>query len=466
MTFATPAAAQITEAPLRQGGVFGTTRPGEGTRQRLNLLFEASETLQSELPAESRFQIPQGDLQSGGYSTLMTTSADYARTRPRTEFGGALFTSFKYYPRLDRVAPVSHSAGLGLTIRLPQQSSLQVNSMAAYAPAYMYELFPRAPVASAVEAIPANPDYRIDLSDSYTYGTNLTLAVGAARATRLTVTADYRHTDFHREIVTRPNLTTSGAAMRVSRGLSRNSSLSLEYQYRTGEYGFSGVTNEHRLALGADYAYPLSASRRLAFHFNLSPSLLELPDSTALTTGPVSDALLNDTLTPSLATRLYRLQGDATVDYDFGRTWRATATYRRGLEYLAVLTTPVFSDAARVELGGLITRRLDVSASGGYASGTSALSRDTKHLDDTQHLNTDTAQLRVRYALKRSLALYSQYAYYYYDLRGQARFAPELPSAFRQHEVRVGFMFFVRPISSNATKGKTSWPERTRPTKS
>src|SRR5262249_44372683 len=146
--------------------------------------------------------------------------------------------------------------------------------------------------------------------------------------------------------------------------------------------------------------------------------------------------------------RLYRLEGDARVEYGMGRSWRTTATYHRGAEYLAVLTEPVFSDSARVEVSGLLTRRLDVSAAGGYALARSALT------PDAPGLRTDTGQLRVRYALKRSLAVYCQYLYYSYDnLREQLQLAPGLPPQFKQHEIRVGFMMFVRPLA-NKGKGK------------
>ena len=444
--------------PLRQGGLFGTTREA-GSRDRLSVVVDASEARESGLPSDASFQVGRGQLQSGGYTSMLTTAADYSRTRRTTQLGGALFTSFKYYPHLDRVVPVTHSAALGLTLRLPKQSSLQANSTAAYAPAYLYQLFPRASQPAAVEPIATEPDFRIDQSDSYTYGTSLALAIGPPRAIRVTTTADYLHTDFRHETVTRPNLTTSGAAMKVSRGLSRNSGVSLDYAYRTGTYGRAGTTNEHRLTLGADYSHALSSTRRATFHVGLSPSLIDVSEPVVAGSLPADPLDGDRAVNTTGLSRLYRFEGDARIDYDVGRTWRATATYRRGVEYLAVLTEPVFSDAVRVELGGLITRRIDVSGGGGYAFAQSALNRDSRSL------NTKTGQLRVRFALKRSLAVYSQYLYYFYDLRGQAHLAPNLPATFKQHEVRVGFMIFSRPIG-NTTKGPGRWPERTRPTKS
>ena len=175
--------------------------------------------------------------------------------------------------------------------------------------------------------------------------------------------------------------------------------------------------------------------------FNVSPSTLEIPESalTAFAIGPVQTSVDGPVLSV-VEGRLYRLQGDASVEYQFRPNWRATGSYRRGVEYLAVLAEPVFADGARVELAGLITSRMDVSAKSGYATGASAIYRGTQNLD------TYTAEVRIRYALTRSSALYSEYFYYYYDLRGQARLAPDLPSVFKQHAIRAGLMLAVRAL--------------------
>src|SRR5262249_9065564 len=161
------------------------------------------------------------------------------------------------------------------------------------------------------------------------------------------------------------------------------------------------------VTLGADYSRAVSATRRASFHFAIAPGLLTVPDSVMVASLPIAALSVDPEAVPdstveaasSRNTRLYRLDGDARVEYGIGRSWRAMATYHRGAEYLAVLTQPVFSDSARVEVSGLLTRRLDVSAAGAYALARSALTPNTRSL------RTDTGQLRLRYALKRSLAV-------------------------------------------------------------
>ena len=189
------------------------------------------------------------------------------------------------------------------------------------------------------------------------------------------------------------------------------------------------MTKEHRVTIGAEYSPPLSRTRRATFRFNLSPARLDLPESA-----------LSPITAGALTGRLYQLDGGDGVSYPFRPNWSAELNYRRGVEYLAVLTEPVFADAASAELTGLIARRVDLTARAGYATAASALSLDS------QKFSSYTGDVKIRYALKRSFALYSQYLYYYYDLRGQARLAPDLPSVFEQHAVHIGFMLFIETL--------------------
>jgi hypothetical protein len=346
---------------------------------------------------------------------------------------------------------------LGASVRLPKQGSFQIAQSAAYSPSYWYQLFPTGEIPELGDSIPADPDYRIAQTDSYSYGTRMAVAFGSARRTRVTTTAEYNHTDLQRETAARPDLTTAArldltilsTGAKVSRGVGRHSGLSVEYEHRTGQFGLVEPTNEHRMTMGVEYSRALTVSRRAIFRVNVSPSILEVPaaalPAVAISAVPIAlegqmPSTGDGAIPNAMDRRLYRLQGDAGVEYPFRLNWRAAATYRRGVEYLAVLREPVFSNGARVQLTGVIRRRVDLLAVAGYATGASAIDRGASNL------GTYTGEVRVRNALKRSFALYSQYLYYYYDLRGQARLAPDLPRVFEQHGIRVGFMLFGQAL--------------------
>jgi hypothetical protein len=429
--------AQGLSSPRSTSGLFGKVSSELGKRDLLTFLVDVSEKRDTELPVGLQSTIPNTDLQSGGFSTTLIASTDYARNRRRTQLTGTALTALKYYDRLDRVTAVSHTASATAKWLLSKSSSLQFDQKAAYSPSYLYQLFPIAVQPDVVEPIPASPDYQIETTDSYAYSSKLALALGS-RATRLTTSGQYDHTDYHQQVRFRPNLRIYEGATKLSQTLSPRAGLSAEYQYRAGEFGYNGRTKEQRLAIGFDYTPALSRSRRAAFRIRLAPSMIEVPRGTiAASVKQLTGNTPPDDQYSIVDRRLYRLQGDAAIDYPFRRNWGTFVSYKRGLEFLPVLGEPILSEGGRAELSGQITRRFDVSAMAGYAVGVSALSRNGRNLE------TYTGDLRLRVALTRELAVYSEYLYYYYDLRGQVRLAPDLPRIFTQQSVRAGVMMFV-----------------------
>jgi hypothetical protein len=401
------------------GGLYGATRSDVGNRDKLNVEMFLSEAFNSEVPVELRSFIPGNDLPLGRHSTMFAASADYARNRRRAQLFGTASTYFRYAPDLDRLTAVSHHAVLGTAVRLPSQGSLKITQTATYSPPYLYQLFPSAAPLPPGEAMPVNAAYR---TESNAYHTTLALTFGSSRGTQVTTTAEYGATDFDRPAAARYNLTTYTTGARVTRALSRSGGVSAEYQYQSGDFALGGVTKEHRITMGVTYTPALSATRRTTVRLEVSPSVIENPSA------------------PSPGGWQHHLQGEASVEYPFRPKWRAEASYRRGLEYVPGLGEPLLSGGARVRVSGAIGRRVDVVALAGHASGGSALSTNSRNL------GTYTGEARIRYALARSYALYSEYLYYSYDLGEQARLAPGLPSVYEQHEIRVGFTVFARAL--------------------
>ena len=409
---------------LRGGGLFGATRSESAEGNRLDVTFSLSEGYDTDVPAEFRSRIPQSGLQSGGFSTMATLFADYKHTGRRGYVTGTAQTSFRHYQQLGQTAPVSHTAALGGELELSRTGALRINQSAAYSPSYLNQLLPMTTAPAPGDALAADPEYRIYETDSYAYITGLEYSVGSHRGNRFAASADYNRTDFRRQISQRHDLDWYSGRATFSRGLSRNVRMSGEYEYRSGDFGF-GRTEEHRINLGGEYTRPLSSSRRANFRYRISPSTLVIPDSA---------------LNGAIAGRTFRLQAEGAVEYQFRRTWRVAGSYRRGVEYVAILVQPVFADAATTELSGLITRHIDVSAYAGFAKGESAITGGNDKLD------TYTGRASVRFAVTRSVALQCQYMYSYYDLRGQARLAPGLPPRYEQHAIRVGAMLWLPAI--------------------
>jgi hypothetical protein len=423
LAVATPALGQGTTAPRTTGGLFGATRSDVGDRNRMNVTIALSEAFDTELPADLRQGLPQDSRQSGGLSTMLTGTVAYAHNRRRAQLAGNVETAFRYYDRLHLVDAVGHSAGLGANIRLPGTATFRLDQSAAYSPSYLYALFPPTAVPSLGDAIPVAPDYRVVEAESYRYKSELAFAVGSARGTRLSVSGAYDRTEFSKWPTSRPRLETYGGRAKLNRAVRRNLGLSVEYEYRTGQFGVvqsGSTTEEHRLALGADYTRPFSGGRRLNLRGNVAPSMMQIPpDASSELTGS-----------------LYRVQGEGSVEYAFRRTWRISSSVRRVSEYHAVLAEPVFSDTGNLALRGQLTRRIDVEATAAYTSGASAVNPERR-------LESYMGNWRLRFAINRSLAAYGEYLYYYYDLRRFQQRDLGLPGVFDQQGVRIGVMLWA-----------------------
>ena len=227
--------------------------------------------------------------------------------------------------------------------------------------------------------MPASPAYR---TNSTLYDTSVAATFGSARATQVTTTADYSVNHFHGGIAPVRDLTTYGAGVNLARALSRSAGVSVAYHYSTGDFAVGGMTQEHRVTIGADYSLALSRTRRATLHIDLSPSIVETPAAAGS------------------REQQSHLQGEARFEYPVRPKWRAVVTYSRALDYVAGLTEPTLSNGTTAEVTGVIGYHVDLLAMAGYATGSSAVSANR------QDVGTSTGQIRIRYALTRNYALY------------------------------------------------------------
>jgi hypothetical protein len=416
---ATPAQGQGTGS---HRGLFGASASSSGAPQGLDFTFSLIEAHDSDVPADLGSRLDQNSPQLGGYFTMLIAAADYARQRPRVDFGATVGSALRYEPRFNEIDAVSHNAGIGLSARLPGQATVFVNQTAAYSPSYFYHLFPTVTVPSPGDAITIAPDYLVDRFESFAYGTTLRLTRGSSRGSSVTATGDFNRTDWRQE-VGRLDLATYNVGAEVAHGLARTGGISGGYRYGIGEFGHVGrSTTEHEVHVGLNFAPAISVTRRAMFRLNVATSTLETPQSADFAV---------------VAGRRYRLLGDLEGSYLFRRTWQARAKYSRDLEYVGVLGEPVFTDGASASLEGFITYRLNVSTSVRYSTGNSALRRDARNFE------TYTSDVRLRYAWTPSLGVFAEYLYYFYDFRRSMQIAPGVPISLARNGVRVGLVLWV-----------------------
>jgi len=84
----------------------------------------------------------------------------------------------------------------------------------------------------------------------------------------------------------------------------------------------------------------------------------------------------------------------------------------------------------------MLTDRLAFNSSAGYSDGKSALTRSSSY-------TTYQGTARLKWMLTRAWAMYGEYQYYYYDLRGTLHLLPGVPPSLNRNSVRIGMTLWV-----------------------
>jgi hypothetical protein len=378
-----------------------------------------------DLPKELQSAIDAGAPQSGGFTTIFNASATYALRGKNYDLGANASSVVRHYAEIGDTRSAGHSAGLGLTSRLPGDTTVFVNQSAAYSPTYLYGLFPTGAVVEPGDPGTTAPDYSISDFESYNYTSVATVRHEFTRRSSFTAFGDYIYTDRLRETARWQDISAYSVRGRYSHNFARSTVVSAQMRYRNGQYGYAadGSTTEVGADFGFEHIRTLSSTRRAAFRLSVGASGADIPQVTS-----TGQNILN---------RQYLAVGEVGFEYQFNRTWTGRANWRRGLEYIVDLPTPVTADGIGIGVDGLLSRRLDVLVNAGFSSGESLLNRNGLQFD------TYTGNLRMRYALTRTWATYVEYLYYYYDFRQPTLLMPGIPAGLERNGVRAGLTLWV-----------------------
>jgi len=404
-------------------GLFGAVGRSETAPNRLDFTASLIEGYDSDVPAEFRRNIDQSSLVDG-FSTIFSTSMDYAWTGRRAQVGATASSAWRYYNELGETRSAGYSAGLGASFQLSRRTTLFANQAAAYLPTYLYGIFPTGVDLAPGATPPTAQDFSTNEFRSYTYVTSAALGHDFTSRSRMSLDGDFSYTDRLDETPQWRDVDSHRLQGEYAHDVGRNTALTARYAYRSGEFGYGvvGTTTEHSLNVGVNYTRPLSATRRAVLSFSIGPSGADIPQTIGNTT---------------VVRRQYQAVSEAGFAYDFGRSWTARANYRRGLEYVVDLPEPVYADSVGAGVAGLLSRRVDLSLSAAYSSGESLLNLGSTLFD------TYTGDVRLRYALTRTFAAYAEYLYYYYDFREGAQLLAGIPAGLERNGVRLGLTLWV-----------------------
>jgi len=405
-------------------GLFGGIRPDARPTKRADITLSLVQGYDQDVPQVLLPTLDPSSLQNGGFSTILETEFSFASRSSRVDVGVNAGSVVRYYAESDDTRILGHNAGVGVSMRLPSRTTLFANQSAAFTPTYVSGLFPTLSDIEPGDPGITAPDLALSEFESYTHSTTVTMAHHVTARATLTGTGEYHYIDRLREHALWQDVSDYALRGRYDHNVKQNTALNAQVRYRSGYFGYVaiGTTTEAGVDVGMNHSRAISATRYISYGFKVGVSGADLPESMTGVSG---------------FQRQYFFTGDFNFNTKLSRTWEAKAYVRRGVEYISDLPEPVFSDGMSVEAEGLLSRRLDVSLIAAYSTGQSLLNPDSLQFD------TYTGDVRFRFALTRSLAIFAEYLYYYYQFRGRAELLIGMPSGLERNGARVGLTLWV-----------------------
>lgn len=203
--------------------------------------------------------------------------------------------------------------------------------------------------------------------------------------------------------------------------ITRYATLQLGYGIRASDRRSRSGEPEflHNVDVGVNYSRALSFSRRTSVSFGTGSAIA------------VSEPLDPATNERSNGRTLVRLIGRASLVHEIGRTWTAQLTYGRGFRNHDGFDQLYFTDAVDASIGGLISRRLSLSAGASWANSS---------LEDRSRggRNGVSSSAQLQYGLTQFVAVYARYIYYHYRYSDNVTLDERFPRQLDRQGVRVG----------------------------
>src|SRR5688572_13513443 len=295
------------ERPFR--GLFGGSAGSRDRGQTLDLnwsllgAYDDNVTADTNSPTDPRFLV------KGMYGTVGTSLA-YGARGERVSCTATAGSGGRYYPDLSELSAIDANAGVGLAATLGRSVTVRASQGFSYQPYYQF--------AFLTGLVPSNPNISPSDTEAVTSSTavdsNGLFQVEGKLGARSSMTVEYgyRQTQFKDS---GEGFRWQLANGRFRHNVTRNAALRLGYGYSEAQNSLdtAGRTIVNQIIdAGVDYNKALSFSRRTTLRFG---------------TG--------STLTSESGERHFLFTGGAGLTREIGRTWSATASYDRGIQFIA-----------------------------------------------------------------------------------------------------------------------------------
>jgi len=203
---------------------------------------------------------------------------------------------------------------------------------------------------------------------------------------------------------------------RLTHHLGKGLALRLGYGYRVSklsEQAQQQPERMHDVDLGVDYSRALSFSRRTTLSFSTGSTIAA-----------------TNSLVDKAAYRLF-LTGTAQIAHEMGRTWNATAAFRRGIDFATGFRDPLLSNTVSAGIGGSLHRRVRLTSFGYYSAGAVGLESNAPTYDSA------SGNARVTIGLARRVTVFGEYFYDRYHVSNGVVLPFALANSFNRNGVRL-----------------------------
>ena len=378
---ATPLLAQRADGPY--AGALGA-QADERQVRGLNLnavVFGAYD--RNDAPDPSGFAPNDPRLTGLGNSGGVAGALSFRRRGNRAVFLLSAGGTARGYARTPDLALLAYQAASSFTTPLTPRVGLVMTASAAYSP--LLQFFGTFDAASVTAGIVPTLDFAASSQRNAQADGSIGVTDNITKRTSLFATATGRTWQVFD--ATNLNLQTWGGRAGVRHRLGRGFGLHAEYGRDQNQYALADGANyvNQTIDAGIDFDDSLRVARSTTLAFSTSTQTTRYLGETHV-----------------------RVNGSARLSRAFHRTWNSWIGVRRGTEFRVGFRAPLLSDSVDAGLSGQLAWRARWSVGGGYQHGTVGFGTDA--------FNAYNAVTRLDLALTRTLALYTQYGYYHYDV--------------------------------------------------
>ena len=366
-----------------QRGLFGSGMSGAEQSLALNVSFGAGydNDLLGQATGSSAPLGPRGVGQFGFASASLGYSVAKDSVTASANVGG----TSQYYPQMEDPNMSSFSAGMQVSWQAAKRTSLSASTGFAYSPNSLHSLY----------GLPVDAERPPDSSDMLNYAISgsafsdwrTSASISQGLTEKLSATAGYT---FYAVVYNdqQSNYAAHSVMGRLTYQISKSLGAYAGYGRTRTDYeterldgGYGGRT----IDAGVSFGEAVSLTRRTSLSFGTGVSGVDYAGETS-----------------------YAFTGHVQVGHELGRSWTLTAQAQRFLSFYQTFGDPVVGSSASGGVSGLLNRRIQFGAQGGWSSGTVGVSHLVPQFDSW----TVGASLRV--ATSRNTGLSFSYAFFDY----------------------------------------------------